>query len=408
MSFPSTIKVAVVETSGIFTFKKNGASTVVSGSDGLLLNCLAEKLNFNYEVLVPTDGEWGALRNGTWTGIISMLANGSADIGMALMTVVEDRFRVIDYSTPYAVFERTFAAKEPGLMPKFMAFTYPFNINVWILLLLLIFTAAILFQKVMLKNESILGSFILVLGSVVWQAIEKFTTTSWKRILFGFWLTIATVMPFLYSTCFLSFLTMPGKLQGLENLEDLSNAVARGKYKCLTPKGTVDRVLLLASNIEYLRKLGEEIEKHNWEYCYKQNLDDIMNDSTALIISRQMMHMRFGNPSYINKAASKDTFGVWNIAVAISKKFCCKRRLNEVVQGILSGGLYKKWFDDTVFLENLKQHLNLKYTKPGIALTTEDLKAAFIILSIGLALSFLVFLVELFTAAKFHANYFRC
>ncbi|GFQ78555.1 hypothetical protein TNCT_544991 [Trichonephila clavata] len=80
-----------------------------------------------------------------------------------------------------------------------------------------------------------------MLGSISMQGMGNVKHTPWRRVLFGLWLTIATGMPFLYNTRFLSFLTMPEKMPLPKTFKELSEVVLNGKYKCLLPKESVDR-----------------------------------------------------------------------------------------------------------------------------------------------------------------------
>ncbi|GFR29347.1 lig_chan-Glu_bd domain-containing protein [Trichonephila clavata] len=194
----------------------------------------------------------------------------------------------------------------------------------------------------MFRNTTLLGSFLLVLGSILTQGMRNVKDTPWRRVLFGLWLTIAAVMPFLYNTCFLSFLTMPEKMHIPKTFKELSDAVLDGKYKCLVPKESIDGDLLLESGIDYLVKLGETIQKNHWKYSYAEKLEHLLDDTTAVIIPRVALELLLGSPPYLNVKASEDSSGIWHSGIALKKGFCCRKRLNDVLNGIINGGLYKK------------------------------------------------------------------
>ncbi|GFQ81754.1 uncharacterized protein TNCT_79721, partial [Trichonephila clavata] len=275
--FPQKIRVAAINIPSVFKLNVVGDKIVVDGSDGNLLNCLAEKLNFEYEIVLSPDGQWGSrYENGTWDGIVGLIQSGKADFGMPAMGMTEERNEALDFSLTYSLLEKLFVTKEAGEIPKITAFTYPFTRNAWILYVLMTLAAAILFQRIIFKNATLLGSFISVLGSIVSQAMENIRESPWRRVLLGLWLSIATVMPFLYNINFLSFLTMPEKMAIPRTFEELSTAVLSGKFKCLTPIGTVDRELLRESNINYLVKLVEVIEKNDWEYPFGKGFVDLL------------------------------------------------------------------------------------------------------------------------------------
>ncbi|GFU34657.1 uncharacterized protein NPIL_353111, partial [Nephila pilipes] len=267
--FPRKVKVAAYELESAFTVKKVNDQIVLDGVDGKFIQCLADKLNFEIEVLLPPDGLIStSYGNGTFGGIVGMVQRGEADMGIMGLTISERTAGIVDFSIPINVLQYIFVTKEPKQMPKISAFTYPFTWNLWILYAFMVLAAMILFQRIMFRKSTLLGSFLSVLGSIASQAMENVRETTWRRVLFGLWLTIAVVMAFFYKNSVVSFMTMPGKVPVPRTFEELSNAVLNGKYKCLTTKGARDRDKMLESVNEYMVKLGEIIEKNNWEYSY--------------------------------------------------------------------------------------------------------------------------------------------
>ncbi|GFR22712.1 lig_chan-Glu_bd domain-containing protein [Trichonephila clavata] len=402
--FHSNIKVAVVLITSIFRIQKVNDNNILSGSDAKLLECLAEKLNFEFEILTTTSGG-SRYSNGTWDGIIGLVQKGEADMGLSMLVFSEERYEAIDFSNSYSALEKVFVAKEPGQMPKITAFTYPFSQNVWILYALMILTASVIFQRLMFKNSTLLGSFLSVLGSIVTQGMENVRDTPWRRVLFGLWLTIAAVMPFLYNTSFLSFLTMPEKIPIPKTFKELSEAVLDGKYKCLVPKQSIDEDLLLDSGIDYLVKLGESVKKNDWKYSYEEKLESLLDDTTALLIPKPAIKLRFGSPPFINVKVSDDYSGIWHSGIALKKGFCCRKRLNSVLNGIINGGLFEKWMDEYSFTETIRKKLDLQHEEPQLQLTLQDLKLAFFTLGFGYALAFLAFLGEILIQKRFAIFY---
>ncbi|GFT90447.1 uncharacterized protein NPIL_342811 [Nephila pilipes] len=402
MHFPSKIKVGAIEIPSVLTTYKVNDKLVLNGVEGKLVQCIADKLNSVVEILTPTSGMFGSqYSNGTWDGIIGMVQREDADLGVMALSISEERWKAIEFSIPYNILEKGFATKEPGEMPKVAAFTYPFSLKTWILYALMTLATTVLFQRIMFRNATLLGSFLSVLGSIASQAMENVRETPWRRVLFGLWLATATVMPFFYNTSFLSFLTMPEKIPVPRTFEELSKAVLNGKYKCLTPKGTIDRKFLLESDIDYIVKLGEIIEKNNWEYSNSDQFADLLDNPVAIIIATNSLRLLLGTPPYVTVKASDDHLGTWNVGIVVSKGFCCKERLNNILRGIINGGLYEKWLDEVGFRDKLHKRLELKHKEPELQLTVMDLKMAFFALFIGYGLAFLAFLAELLIPKRF-------
>ncbi|GFY56775.1 uncharacterized protein TNIN_319141 [Trichonephila inaurata madagascariensis] len=382
VKFPKNIRVAAVNVPSIFVPNTTGDIIFIDGYEGSLLKCLAEKLNFEYEVILSTDGQWGTRNeNGTWNGIVEMIRNGTADFGMPALGITEERNKDLDFSLPYTILEK-FSTKRVGEKPE-SSFTF-FSKR---LDLVRFFDASALSLKNVFKKNFL--DFILVLGSIVSQAMENVRETPWRRILLGLWLSIATVMTFLYNTNLLSFLTMPEEIPIPRTFEELSKEVLGGKYKCLTPIGTVDRQLLRESNLDYLVKMAEVIEKNNWEYPFGREFVSKLDGPVALLIPRIGMDVLLGTPPYLNVKSSLDNMGIRYVGIGLKKGFCCKERLNSVLYGILSGGLFEKWQRDHAFLTTLRDRMNVKYEEETMQLTLDDLKLAFFMLLIGYSLAFL-------------------
>lgn len=93
------------------------------------------------------------------------------------------------------------------------------------------------------------------------------------------------------------------------------------------------------------------------------------------------------------------SFSLSHIGIAYSKNFCCPRKLESIVRGIVAADLYAKNLRDRRYMAQLRlpEIKNLAYDRTGISpLTLEDLTGAFLVFSIGNMLAFLVLVVEIF------------
>lgn len=77
-----------------------------------LIDLLAKKLRFSYELVFPRDGEYGRLLpDGNWTGLVGMIHHGDAGIIIDDLSITESRSKAIDFSQPYFTDRWTFATK---------------------------------------------------------------------------------------------------------------------------------------------------------------------------------------------------------------------------------------------------------------------------------------------------------
>lgn len=391
MSFPNVVKVAAIQLNSIFEF--NSTDNRLSGFDGMLLKTLAEKLNFKYDIRLASDKHWGYLNpQGNWNGIIGMLVRGEADIGITTMTITQERFQAVDFTVPYFLLDRTFVIGAPGHLPKFEAFTYPFKMEVWVLCLVITLISTLFAQKRMF-SLAFFSTFLKMVGSLVNQPLNL-TVISPKKLFWVFWFMYSRAMPFFYSAILLSFLTVPERQVGIRSVEELSKAVESKTHKCLVPAGTSGSETLRQSSVAYLRSLGNTIKQNGWTYDYTNELEGLIDESTALIGARKLLQMRLGDPRSSNNVLSEDSLGVWNVGIAVRKDFCCKQQLDLVIQRVVDSGLMDKWFTDQLAVKHAGRLPNLSQTQAKLSLTIDDLSSIFKLLLFGNAMALLVFFAE--------------
>ena len=99
-----------------------------------LLALLIDEYELTPHIYVTQDGSYGEFQNGSWTGMIGDVANGKADMAMAMLTITKPRARVVDFTDPFmfggiALAIRTHDSKLSTFNLK--AFE-PLNIDLWL------------------------------------------------------------------------------------------------------------------------------------------------------------------------------------------------------------------------------------------------------------------------------------
>ena len=97
------------------------------GNDGNdhLTGCISlqEIMNFTYTVIEPPDGQYGALQpDGTWNGIVKLLANQDIDIGTTTFAVTQERSTVITFASPLFEVYYSLFIKNPAEIFNIMAY----------------------------------------------------------------------------------------------------------------------------------------------------------------------------------------------------------------------------------------------------------------------------------------------
>ena len=115
------------------------------GSDvnGHLTGCISlqEIMNFTYTVIKPPDGEYGAIQpDGTWSGLVKLLANQDIDMAAATMAVSQERSTVMTFASPIFEIYYSLFIKNPADIFNIMAYIEPMHWLAWICMFVLLAT----------------------------------------------------------------------------------------------------------------------------------------------------------------------------------------------------------------------------------------------------------------------------
>lgn len=107
----------------------------------------AERLNFTYEYVVPSDNKFGGFNKKTnsWNGLMKDLLDRKIDVTIAL-SINSERTKVIQYTTPFYEDQASFIVQENlshGSSNTFF-FLAPFHTSVWIAIICLIIILAVI------------------------------------------------------------------------------------------------------------------------------------------------------------------------------------------------------------------------------------------------------------------------
>ncbi|GBM43642.1 Glutamate receptor ionotropic, delta-1 [Araneus ventricosus] len=403
--FPKIITVGYIPTKYVFEASRINGSWKLGGIEARFLNLLSKALRFEYRLKAPPDGESGAMsENGSWTGLIGMLQRKEIDIAFNFLTITEERVEVVDFSEPYEVNFVTFLVDKPGVLSSYWSFLYPFDTDIWICISLLL----LVWPKVMALlgfKVSYLRLLFHVFGSLLRQPFTVQFSSTRNKILLLSWIVFSMVTALYYSSILLSFLTIPLQKAPLKTFVQLSRAVRKGIYRCLTVKGSSMFSLLETSKQKHLNYLSRAIEDNKWFYGRNNDLDNIRDSliKTAVIDNHfklQLLHHTLKHDSYV---ISEDVLITANFAVALRKDFCCKKRLNSVISSFRCAGLYGKLQKEEILRVYLSRGV-IYGDENSLELTISDLYGAFILFVAGCILSLTVLLCELlyFRLSKRH------
>ena len=97
-------------------------------------------MNFTYTLTKPPDGKWGAIQpDGSWNGMVNLLAKQDIDIATTAFTVTHERSAVMTFATPLTQVYYSLFIKNPADTFNYMAYIEPMHWMSWISILILIF-----------------------------------------------------------------------------------------------------------------------------------------------------------------------------------------------------------------------------------------------------------------------------
>ena len=138
-------------------------------------------MNFTYTLIKPPDGQWGTLQpDGTWSGMVNLLANQDIDIAATLFAVTEERSTVMTFTNTISESYHSLFIKNPAETFNLMAYIDPMHWLTWIGLFVLLATVPpllylavryltnlvlnIFSEKMMVQNATLLHRNIIVNG----------------------------------------------------------------------------------------------------------------------------------------------------------------------------------------------------------------------------------------------------
>ena len=116
--------------------------------------------NFSANWIVPSDGAYGSKnQDGSWNGMVGLLAQGEVDMSAALLSVSLSRSEVISYAHPYVVTKSTLMGtaetfKSSGRSFNFTGYLSVFTLEAWTSLLVVLSLDVVAFVIFLKKNHA--------------------------------------------------------------------------------------------------------------------------------------------------------------------------------------------------------------------------------------------------------------
>ncbi|GBM27377.1 putative glutamate receptor [Araneus ventricosus] len=404
MSFEKVLRVAVLQAKHIVEVNEStdGKILPLRGIEVRLLNLLSQCMHFKYDLVIPQDREFGrTLDDGQWTGMIGLVVREEADFAMNMIALTGVRREVLNFSYPYNVDGTTFFMEAPALLPKGLAYFYPFGFILWVSVLFSMFLAPFVFKYVFRNAYSLSKLFFEVTGSFLGLPFNAVVQDFGSRILLLSWLVYVKILALCYCAVLLSFVTIPLKTEPIQNINQLANVIKEGKCNGLIFRGTSDHNAFYSAASGPLKVIADHVKENNKLVPHGLTITEYIPDSkTALIGSKSLVQFNYLSENYKQYAISKDFFYTTLIAIPVSDNFCCLQKMDTCIHRMYAGGLYEKFMEDEIYILTMKSMEKQDLSEDDLVLRIADIYGAFLILAVGCAISCFAFVFEVLYKKK--------
>ena len=364
-----------------------------------LMDMFSEALNFSYIVIEPPDGEYGTLKNGTWSGMVKQLVDRKADIAVHLTNNYErslytDIMNVAVQTDHYGVI---YAKPKPTAM-SLSIFMSPFHKYVWLsfcgILVLSIVTFHFSTKRQSSHFSQKLGFMNFISMSTLNQGSTWSPSSHSARIIYSCYSMGLIILMSTYTAFLVSVLAVQKPDIPFTTFKEVSENT---DYKLGAIKGTAGTSFLL-----------NQVSKDSSD-MYSNLAKKLMKDI------KQDPSVHFEDVEEILERFKSEKLAVWT-STTVFKEFasysCDAALLDELGVGVSVGLLFQK---DSAYTESFKKVMqmiregsldislqNKYWNKPKqcmekntgpVALT--NTYAVFYLLMIGVILAFVVLLIEI-------------
>ncbi|GFU20530.1 uncharacterized protein NPIL_266071 [Nephila pilipes] len=358
----------------------------VDNFDGFVLKKVLSELASEYDITVVKGNIWEAQQcNGTWSGIPGMIQRGEIDLAFTYLRTEGAIRKMYGISKSFAHFDITYAENVPKVH-KPIAFSYPFDGNVWIGLIISLFIMSLLFLKLHDGRCSFGSAFFKIFGSILRQPFS-FNNDSLKcYVLALVWWLFVTVITTAYCETFFSILFQSmkeiRKVHGFfEASPERENQFFFRKF-CFSFlfNFTAGSEGAFAAKDNMYVNASKTISEHHPEADPYETLD--RNLSTLFSENQEIAYV------------FNDSLLASPIAFVYGNRFCCISRLNLIFSGVTTVFKYDSSLKDNLVKRSL-EFLEVSKDFNTRSLSFNDLYGIVIFFVLGIMFSFFVLVGEI-------------
>ncbi|XP_068227416.1 probable glutamate receptor [Palaemon carinicauda] len=380
-------------------------SGMVDGTNIRILNALGTWLNFSFTTTARSaDNSWGELVNGTWNGLLGEVFSGAKNITINYFTVVEGRVKDFDHTAPYFYEGFGFALLIPQPLPKWMSLWYPFTNWVWTsVIAAVIGITPTLYLLTGLADPQLKGSLgnaaLTIFGSLLRQPIQA-PPSNVVRLTLASWWVGGLILVVSYTSNLIAVLTVPDfppRVTTIKGLAQSDFRVSMVDYGEFVPEA------LSTSQDEYLKALGDRMDlvpnnPNDDDISYNQLIDLLLEGTHSITETYSYLrNLLQANAKTRGKTyVLKEQIYPGALAFFVSKNTPWKGKFDAGIQRLVEAGLVNKWYNDIMEDNSDQQQVSGQTSSAKERpLTISNLQGAFLILTLAIAMTLIIFIAEL-------------
>ncbi|XP_067681602.1 glutamate receptor-like [Haliotis asinina] len=380
--------------------------TAYSGMCIDLLHSMVDAINFTYTIEEVEDGEWGAIVNGSWTGLVRQLKDREIDIALADIGIHASRDVVMDYVYPsyktevIDILYRIHNESELSLKQL----TTPLQPVALLSIALCLGIVTVLFVLVEYADGVRPKTFPLLLWEAAWYMIGSILSQGGSlrpkscsgRVLVSSWWLFCLVFAAMYSATLTVSFCVQRKVVPFTSLEQL---VQDSDYTWGMFDGSINTLLFGTSDnplyketynrlMEFAQKdpsvLSKDIESH---------LHKVINSKYAFISSRNTLEVMVERaPEGVVLTMVGENIHPSGVALGVPTDSPLLPELQWVMRNIKETGIMEHWVDK--YWNTTPSTATTAFQLGGEPLPLKKLSRIFFIVGLGLSTALVMLVVE--------------
>ncbi|RUS76047.1 hypothetical protein EGW08_016177 [Elysia chlorotica] len=251
---------------------KEGEAPSYTGFCIDLLDEFAKRLKFRYQIVESHDGQFGSMNeDSTWSGVIGMVIQKKAALGIGPFSITSTRKNVVDFTTAFAEDGTGILTRRPGYgSSKMFQLFKPFEPLVWGCLVCSVIVSSMAlylvnrtspfagrgFSNSVPHKLTMFYCFWAILASSVSQGTNLHPMSTSARLVLGFWWVFIILVVSTYTASLAAVLTVNIYEKSIRSLSELA---AQTEITPLIKRGTNLQTLFQTATDDVYRSVASRL-----------------------------------------------------------------------------------------------------------------------------------------------------